>query len=123
MFSFIQQAFHQSLTNSFQAFNSSFFTCKLTAKLISNQGDDVHNETLSEDSDHCSDFSGLISAVGLARHLLKAILYPFLLVVCHYSSYKNLQKPSLSNRDPFAREKAGYMTSTMSVYLAQKTYL
>ena len=43
----------------------------------------------------------------------------FLFEVCNYTSYQNLQKTSLPN--PFAREKAGDKTGTVSAHAAQKT--
>ena len=43
----------------------------------------------------------------------------FLLVICNYISYKNLQKNSLPN--PFAREKAEDMSGTMSVHTELKS--
>ena len=43
----------------------------------------------------------------------------FLLTVCNYTSYQNMQKNSLPNQ--FAREKAGDKAGTVSAHAAQKT--
>ena len=43
----------------------------------------------------------------------------FLLVVCNYTNYQNMQKNSLPN--PLAREKAEDKEGTLSVHAAQKT--
>ena len=74
------------------------------------------------DREHCFDLSGLISAVGVtdiySRQTIIYLRRNFLLVVCNYTGYQNLQKNSLPN--PFGREKAGDKAGTVSVHAAQK---
>ena len=61
-----------------------------------------------------------IQMTGWFKHYFPGNLRKnFLLTICNYTTYQNLQKTSLPN--PFAREKAGDKAGTVSAHAAQKT--